>query len=58
MSAQIDEDVKNEHLFNVFSAIISIVRKDKGKKHLRVYSVFLLRMFLLKGLIDLDFMHN
>lgn len=55
MSAQIDEDVKNEHLFNLFSAIISIVRKDKGKKHLRVYSVFLLRMFLLKGLIDLDF---
>jgi len=52
---QIEDDKRNEHLYNLYSGIVSIVRYEKGNKILRVYSIFLLRMFLLKGLIELDF---
>lgn len=49
------KDEKNEHLYNLYNSLVEIVREGKGDKQLRMYSIFLLRSFILKDLIDLDY---
>jgi hypothetical protein len=50
-----NEELKDEHLFNLYNALIGLVRSKRKNGNYRMYVVFLMRSFIIDKLIETDY---
>lgn len=55
MHALQNEELKDEYLFNLYNALIGLVRSERKNGNYRMYVVFLMRSFIIDKLIETDY---